>query len=360
MGKKSITFLSPSKIDSPTGGMKMILEHANRLAFDGYNVIIECPCVYSLKGKTLKEILRVIYHYLRVGFSKKFSCNKWFQLDKKIQLRWIFSLDYCFIKKSDIYIATAVQTAPILNTYPIKSNKKFYFIQDYENWSVTDDYVRNTYHFPMKKLVITKWLSDIIRKEEKEHCILAPNGFNFDEYKITIPIENKDCFTISMLYHIDERKGIPTAFKALEIVKQEIPEIQVLIFGSTPSPELPSWYHYYYRPNAREHLEINNKAAIYIGASYIEGFGLTIGEAMLCGQAVACTDNLGYQEMAKNEKTALVSPIRDYKALASNIIRLIKEKELRIQIAKNGYNYIRSNYSWEISHEQFLKALELK
>ena len=67
---KSTTFLSPSKIDTPTGGMKMILEQVNRLAMDGYYVIIECPCIYSWKKKLFNEIFRFIYHYFKLKFSK--------------------------------------------------------------------------------------------------------------------------------------------------------------------------------------------------------------------------------------------------------------------------------------------------
>ncbi|MDD6723064.1 MAG: glycosyltransferase, partial [Bacteroidales bacterium] len=61
---------------------------------------------------------------------------------------------------------------------------------------------------------------------------------------------------------------------------------------------LPEWIDYHQRPDDELHLRINNEAAIYIGTSRTEGWGLTVGEAMMCGQAVCCTDNAGFREMA--------------------------------------------------------------
>ena len=76
---------------------------------------------------------------------------------------------------------------------------------------------------------------------------------------------------------------------------------------------------------------------------------MTVGEAMLCGEAVACTDNLGYQEMAKHEETALLSPIKEPNQLAENIIRLIEDDELRIRLATNGQRYVEEHFTWEKS-----------
>lgn len=356
---KRITFLLPAAIDCPGGGYKMILEHANNLAENGHSVVIECPGTLDWKKQSLINKLKQIRIYFKRKYIIGYSCNKWFNLHPNVKVRWTPSLNYCHVKKSDLYIATEARTAPYLNEYPIDASRKFYFIQDYENWYLTDKALRDTYHFKMNKMAITKWLMDII-EQEGEKCAYTPNGFNTDEYRITIPIEEKEKYTVSMLNHWQDRKDLPTAFAALDIVKKQIPQLQVLIFGDSEAPDLPQWYHYYRRPSAELHLLINNRAAVYIGSSKIEGFGLTVGEAMLCGQAVACTDNLGYREMAKHEATALLSPVGNAEALAANIVRLINDDELRYRVAKAGNEYILENFSWKHAHEQFNNVLKLK
>lgn len=89
----------------------------------------------------------------------------------------------------------------------------------------------------------------------------------------------------------------------------------------------------------------------------MEGWGLTIGEAMMCGQAVVCTDNKGYLEMAKDGYNALVAPVGDSQTLANNIVRLITDDNLRYQIASNGLTYIRQ-FDIEESYRKLKNILE--
>lgn len=354
---KQITFLLFNACSSPGGGFKMIFEHANRLVQKGFKVNIVCPVSLNWQKGSLYYKFQCIYSYFLRKYKIGYDCSSWFPIDKRIKFYLTFSLNYRHVPESDIYIATEVRTAPYLEKYPISPSRKFYFIQGYENWFVSDEEVRNTYHYKMNKFVITNWLRDIVENEEHEKCVLIPNGFDFDEYKLTKQIENRDKFTISMLYNEQEVKDCRTALKALDIVKEKYPQIKVLAFGTYPNPGFPNWYFYYRKPTSEQHLYINNEAAIYVASSKVEGFGLTVGEAMLCGQAVACTDNLGYQEMAKHEETALLSPITNSQLLAENIIRLIENDELRIRLAYNGLQYIQKNFVWEKSNALLVNLL---
>lgn len=358
----SITFLMPPFQYSPVGGFKVALEYANRLAEDGYEVhVVYADATKYRKGLSFKMKWKLLLkHWLfKMGMLHR-SIRIWFPLNEKVQEHNVFKLNYCYVPKTDLYVCTAVDTAPYLKEYPIDANRKFYFVQDYEKWGRTDENVRQTYHYPMKKIVISSWLRDIVVNEEQEDCLLVLNGFDLHEYYLTLPIEKKSKYVISMLNHYDKRKGCSTSFAALSLVKQKYPQLQVDIFGTPARPEhLPDWYHYYQSPSKEEHLRINNEAAIYVAASIDEGWGLTIGEAMLCGQAVACTDNRGFREMAKDGDTALLSPVKDAEALAANIIRLIENDELRMKIARNGMEFIK-NMSIDNSYHLFKNALNLK
>lgn len=354
---KKLSFLLPGAISTPGGGYKIILEHANELARQGHDVTIECPVKIDTKKSVVKD-----FNFLRLYYKRKYrigySCESWFALHPAIKVRWIWSLDYKQVAPADIYIATEVRTSIYLAKYPIEASRKYYFIQGYENWFVSDEEVRATYRFPMTKMAITHWLVKIVQ-EEGASCALTPNGFDTEKFHITHPVIERDPYTISMLYHWQGLKDIPTALAALKVVKSRFPQLKVLVFGDMPRPELPAWFEYHQRPSDEEHIRLNNQAAIYVGASKIEGFGLTVGEAMLCGQAVACTDNLGYQEMAKHETTALLSPVGDPQALASNIIRLIEDDPLRFRLAQAGHDYIHAHFSWEKAHEAFNHVLGL-
>lgn len=358
---KSITFLMPPFQKFPIGGFKVVLEYANRLAIDGYHVhIVYADATKYKDGLPFKLKMKFLMkHYLfKLKILHRSICI-WFPLDKRVEEHNVFKLKYHYVPKTDIYICTAVVTAPYLNEYPIESSRKFYFIQGYENWRQSDSYVRQTYHFAMNKMVISSWLKDIIVQEEHEKCDIVPNGFDMSEYYLTLPIMSKNKYVISMLNHNDKRKGCSTSFSALNIVKQKYPQLEVNIFGTPARPaDLPEWYHYYQSPSKEEHLRINNESAIYVAASEVEGWGLTIGEAMLCGQAVACTDIRGFREMAQDGITALLSPVNDAEALANNIISLIQNDGKRYEIANNGMEFVKT-LSIDNSYSLFKTALGL-
>ena len=357
---KSITFLMPPFQYSPVGGFKIALEYANRLVDDGFEVHVvygdttkykKLP--YKLKFKFFVKHILFRFHILHR------SIRIWFPLDERIKEHNVYGLDYRFVPKTDLYICTGVDTAAYLNKYPISSVRKFYFIQGYENWGRSDEEVRQTYHYPMKKIAVSKWLHQIIASEEGEPCIWVPNGFDCTKFYLTIPIEQKNKYAVSMLYHEAKIKGCETAFSALHMVKKEIPNLQVVLFGTPERPKsLPEWFTYYRQPSEEVHLKINNETAIYVAASINEGWGLTIGEAMLCGQAVVCSDNKGFREMAKDEETALLFPVGDAEEMAQKIIRLIKDDDLRIRIANRGKEFINA-FEINKSYTKFKAALGL-
>jgi glycosyltransferase involved in cell wall biosynthesis len=349
-----ITFLYPSKGCSLSGGLKVIGEYANRLARDGYRVHIVYAGSLFWRKKSLRLKLSNCIRYLQTWLGG-YSCRRWFALDAQVKEHWAFSLNRRHVPKSDVYVATSPYTAMYLKEYMV--NRQFYFIQGYENWgNVSDIQLRRTYHYPLQIIVISHGLQRIM-EEENVACHRIPNGFDFDYFQIHTPIRQKEKYVVTMLYHEMKLKGCDTGFAALALVKQKYPQLCVNLFGMSKQPaNLPGWYRYFQCPDKVTHNRIYNEAAIFIGTSNREGWGLTVGEAMICGQAVACTDNSGYREMAIDNETALLSPIQDAQALAANVIRLIEDDELRYRIAENGHRSIKK-FRWDESYRQLRKLL---
>jgi glycosyltransferase involved in cell wall biosynthesis len=209
----------------------------------------------------------------------------------------------------------------------------------------------------MKKIVISHWLKDIL-DSLNEPSYFVPNGFDSTIFHRVIPIERRNCNQIIYMYHVSLNKCVDIDFLAFDIVKKRHSGLRVTLFSAYQKPEsLPEWYEYYISPDRETFLRIYNEASIYVGSSRSEGWGLTVGEAMMCGCDVACIDNKGYLEMAKDGVNALVSPIDDAETLAANIIRLIEDDELRYRIANKGHDFIQS-LNIEISSTKFENALK--
>ena len=343
-----ISFLLPGQGAQPCGGYKVVYEYANRLAAEGCEVHIAYAGSLFWRKKSLYFKLTNVVRYLERWW-KGYSCRRWFALDKRVKEHWCYSLCEQHVPQADIYVATSPYTAMYLKDYQT-SAQKFYFIQDYENWGdVTDARLRETYHYPLRKIVISSWLEQIMQ-EEGANCELIPNGFDFDYFSISIPVEEKEKTRVVMLNHNMERKGCKYGFEALHIVKEHCPALVVDLFGVPAAPaSLPDWMHYYQTPDKETHNLLYNRAAIYLAPSVIEGWGLTVGEAMMCGQAVVCTDNRGFREMAEHEVNALIVPIKDSQALADAIIRLMEDDELRCRIARAGHASIQ-RFTWDNSY----------
>ncbi len=340
-----------------SGGLKVVCEYANRFAAAGYEThIIYAGSIFYAK-KSLLFKLSGIVRYLQTLY-RGYSCKSWFPLDERVKEHWAFSLNERHVPKTDVYIATAPYTAMYLNEYKIDASRKFYFIQGYENWgAVTDEMLRATYRYPSTKIVISKWLQRILA-EEGQQAEFIPNGFDFNKFKITRPIQEKDKFSVTMVYHSMELKDCDLGFRALEIVHNKYPQLRVRLFGLPENPgNLPDWYSYNQRPDAITHRNLYNDSAIFIATSRSEGWGLTIGESMLCGCAVCCTEIDGYKEMAEDGENALLSPIGDAEKMAANVIRLIENDELRYKIAENGNSSIQQ-FNWESSFEKYKNLID--
>lgn len=353
---KCVCFILPHKADGPTGGYKVVYEYANRLAAEGFEVNIVYSGSIFWRKKPLKFKLTNVVRYLQT-LVKGFSGRQWFPLDKRVKEHLTLSMNYRHVPKADVYVATSPYTAWYVNTYPIEAARKFYLIQGYENWGPgLQAILHDTYHYPMTKIVVSHWLKDMLDREYGEPSIRIPNGFDFNKFSLTTAIEARDRLKISILYHKMDQKRCADTIAALAIVKDRFPQLQVAAFGAPERPaDLPQWYKYYRMPEDKLHNQINNEAAIFVSASEVEGWGLTVGEAMICGQAVCCTDNPGHREMAVDGETALLSPVRAPEALAQNIIRLIEDDRLRIAIARRGNESIQQ-FRWENSY-QTLKQL---
>lgn len=75
---------------------------------------------------------------------------------------------------------------------------------------------------------------------------------------------------------------------------------------------------------------------VVLPSFYGEGLPKVLIEAAACGRAVVTTDNPGCLEAVEVDKTALVVPVKDSDALATAILRLIDDRELRLSFGLAG------------------------
>ena len=365
MNQKKIAFLLPGRDTSPYGGYKIVYEYANKFSQIGYDVSLIYPHIETYFSRQFQNFFIQIKIYfgmlIKFKLKNRLHAGEWFSLNPKIKKIHVFKISNLFLRKKlkgYKIVATAVETAYALNELSfIPNDNKFYFIQDFEQWNgKTAEDIYKSYRFNLKKIVIAPWLQNEVEKTGNS-AVFIPNGFDFDYFKLDRSIDQRSPFEVAMLYHKDDRKRCCDSIEALKIVKTKIPQLHVTMFGTPEKPELPDWITYYQCPDKETHNFIYNNAAIFVAASKAEGMALPPAEAMICGEALCCTDIGGFSLYAINKKTALLSPVYDVQKLADNIITLIKNDSLRIKLAKEGNKFIQQ-FTWEKAFNLFKQTIE--
>ena len=169
----------------------------------------------------------------------------------------------------------------------------------------------------------------------------------------------RESHSVAMLYHNGEHKGSKYGFAAISLLKEKYPDMKAYLFGAPERPaKLPSWIKYIHNISQQDLCKLYNKVEVYMYPSIQEGLGLTCIESMACGCALAVSDYQGASEFAFHEKTALVSPVRDSKAMAINIARFFEDETLRNNLAENGGKYVHEHFNWDKSVDTLVRVIE--
>jgi len=332
-----------------TGGVKVVFEYASRLQNRGHEVYI----VHLLKIKpgtkgTLVALLKKL-KYIMLGLFGKDKVD-WFDLGQ-VKIKRLYSLN-C-LPKFDAIIATANETADYVAKLKNRQLQKFYFIQDYENWTRDAKLVDTTYKLPLRKIVISSWLKNLLKdkfKEEAEEVIT--NGVDFERYSLPQKKFNKSK-KILMLYHVLPKKGLSYGLEAFKQVQKKFPDTTLTLFGVyKPIEELPLNTNFIFNPSRDTLTNLYKESDIFISPSLQEGCQLPPMEAMAAQCAVIATNVGGIPDYAVPDKTAIVVPPKDSDSIAKALIELLADEEKLKTIARNGYEHIKS-FSWDKATDKF-------
>jgi glycosyltransferase involved in cell wall biosynthesis len=188
-------------------------------------------------------------------------------------------------------------------------------------------------------------------------------GNGIDDVPLTPRARSRDSDAPLVLFNgrFVERKGIRELMEAIELVLREEPCVQFVLVGGhrgcsgaqMESWLLPTWL----RPlraqiqfagwlTPRQLTEWYRRADILVVPSWYEPFGMVILEGMLHGLAVAASAVGGPMEILDHERTGLLFPARDSKALAEAILRLVRNPDRRLCIGAAGATEVRERWLW--------------
>jgi glycosyltransferase involved in cell wall biosynthesis len=329
-----VTFLCPHL--RIAGGVRAILTHADRLARRGHEVRVVVPARRRRLFERREPSLAAPEWMpgLRASIEQ---VSRWTAED---------------LPDGDAVVATSWESAEPVASAPARCGAKFYLIQHYESlYHGSATRVDATYRLPLRKIVISTWLSQIMadRFASRSDVVVTPvDPCLFHRVSVD---DDDGRVRVLMLHHEYPWKGVADGVEAMASLKQSHPAVRLVGFGVKPPPR--PLYDEFFENVPQERLSwLYSRSAIYCCPSWDEGLGMPPMEAMACGAALCTYDNGGCRDYAFDEQTALVVPRRDVPALTRALVRLIEDRELRERIARQGRECIATRFDWDRASQQ--------
>lgn len=352
-----ITFILPTV--TMAGGIRVIGIYARELMRMGHSVCLISP---PPKAETLRRKFRSWrkgqgWPAAQAAFPSYLDGSG---LDHRILDAWRPVRDED-VPDADAVVATWWETAEWVNALSSKKGAKAYFIQHHEVFPYLPvERCRATYRLPLHKIVIARWLKQVMETEYGDATAdLVPNGV--DKTQFFAPTRGKQKVpTVGLLYAGAPFKGLDISIAALEIVRDRIPTLRVVCFGSErPRAEfrLPGGTEFFFSPAQHQIRDIYARCDLWLTASRIEGFNLPAMEAMACRTPVVSTRAGWPEEAVKTGWNGVLVDIDDTGALARGIEWILAQSDESWRtLSSNAYATVVSS-SWEESAVMFEKAL---
>jgi glycosyltransferase involved in cell wall biosynthesis len=324
-----ITFLCPHL--RIAGGVRAILVHADRLARRGHDVTLVVPARRALTA----------------WWRNRFPRGPEWMPSMQARVQWVPEWSAAALPEGDAVVATSWQSVEPVAAAPTRCGRKFYFIQHYESlYHGEAARVDATYRVPLRKIVISTWLADVMAERFDTPAAVVVTPVDRAQFH-PVPVEDDGRLRVLMLFHEYPWKGVADGLEAFARVRARHPELTLVGFGvKSPPRKLP--FAEFHENLPQERLAwLYSRCPIYLCPSWDEGLGMPAMEAMACGAALCTYDNGGCRDYAIDGRTALVAPRRDLDALAWGLARLVEDPELRRRIARQGQDFVGTQFDWE-------------
>ncbi len=307
------------------GGIRRIIELANRLTKRGHDVTIfhsdGGPCKWMKCSAGIKSYEEVLKEEHDVIIYNDPNPTDYYLVKKSIAKLKIF------------YVITLYERTLLKGINP-----KIYLPRNNRMLIL-----KRSLRSPYLKLSNSTWLHCWLKENMNIDSKLLIGGVNTEIFH---PVEvEKDPGRICILCSGDprERKGTRTVVEAVRIAEQQEPRIVLDTYHGAGIPQ-------------EKMAEKYSSADVFVDGQWYAGWNNPVAEAMACKVPVVCTDIGGVKDFAFHEKTALLVPVKDSRAMACAILRLVGDERLRESLRVSALGHIRK-FDWDESAAKLERIL---
>lgn len=351
-----ITFLSAAP--DMSGGARVVHIYAARLQARGHDVTIvsrplRTPTIRQrlaarLGGKPVPRPSGDTGHYGNADYAFR-------MLDT---YRPIAEAD---VPDADVVIATWWETAEWMFRLPPRKGVHVHFVQHYEAFENTlADRVARVLAAPTAKITICRWLEGMLRDEFHNQSVeMIHNSVDMSQFNAPARARNAHP-TVGMLYHSVPWKGCATGFAAFALLRQRLPNVRLVTFGSTDpitALPLPEGTTHHTLPRQDEIRHIYARCDVWLCPSTSEGFYLPLLEAMACRCPVVSTPVGGPADLIEQGVNGYLTPIGDAQQMADKLATVLACPPSAWQSMSEAAHDTAARYSWDDAADLFEAAL---
>ncbi len=362
-------------ISYPTGGDNVVFQLCKGLKSNGYSVgliVIKNPLSY-LSGKNFDKKLKV--DGLKDSMLRKILFNRLsYKIGSGILLKRVgVDYDFSILDGIDIFFfrspnkitkigikriiathwSTAKFTSDYINTH--NSTVGYYLVQNREDDPAfsgkLNRYAANTYNLKtLRKIVINK---DTYKIFENENPLLFNVGIDCHIFTYKPNLKEK---LIMFPLRKNESKGAKYVLESVEELHNTLQDWKFSAFGNYSEP-IPQYIDFHYRAKTSDLITLYAKSKIFILPSLVEGFPLTVLEAMSSGCSVVSTNCGGVDEYGIDGENILFVPIKDSKSITKVVLNLIENEQLLNGLSAKGA-ITAEKYSYDNMCKEFISLFK--
>lgn len=325
-----INFLEPSlKI---SGGRRVVFSFADSLSSLGHDVRI-----VTINPSPMKRFVADLIRH-RPAWTRIYN----------LKIIRVAAYERDLMPRADVVVANAWQSAIAMDKFSDEAGKKIHFIQHDERMYHGDkDSVDRSYRCKNEKIVCADWLKEMLQKDYGVTATVVSNSIDLRLFRRLKRSKPEGEIRILLLAHAYKWKGTREGVEAILSLKEQYPNIRLILFGMRDKSIEYPYDEYYYDLPQKKLAWLYSNSDIFVCPSWDEGYTLPSVEAMACGAALVTYGTGSARHYAFHNETAMVAERKNQKDLKDKIEALVKSKSLRDRISMTGYEFVKKMPSWK-------------
>ena len=203
---------------------------------------------------------------------------------------------------------------------------------------------------------------------------VIPSGIDFSPFQAVMPRDflrrefsfSADDYLVGIVAALEDHKGHTYLIQASRILKEEAPEIKVIVVGTgSLRLELDEQVQklgvedIVFFLGFREDIpRILASLDLFVLSSHLEGLGTSLLDAMASRLPIVATQTGGIPEVVINLETGLLVPPRDPASLARAILTLWKDRDFAARLGQRGFEVVYQKFSAQSMAEKTIELYE--